>query len=82
MSIYDYLELINDCGRIVFKIFDCNTEFCVFVSEDEDDDRTEWNADELLESKYADLEIGSMDMWVDKGKIYIEFNVEIDEEDF
>jgi hypothetical protein len=82
MTIYDFLNLINDCELIVFKIFDCNTENCVFVSDDEDDTREKFSIDELLDSPYADLEIGSMDMWMDKGKIYIEFNVEIDEEDF
>jgi hypothetical protein len=82
MSIYDFIFRINDCELIVFKIFDCNTENCVFLSDDEYDDRTEWNAEELLDSDYADLEIGSMDMWMKNGQIYIEFNVEIDEEDY
>jgi hypothetical protein len=82
MTIYDYINLINDCELIVFKIFDCNTENCVFVSDDEDDIREEFSIDELLDSPYADLEIGSMDMWMDKGQIYIEFNVEVDEENF
>ena len=82
MNIYDFVNMINDCYNVVFKIFDCNTENCVFVSDDEDDTREEFNIDELLDSKYADLEYGSIDMWTDKGKIYIEFNVDIDEEDF
>ena len=82
MTIYDFLRTINDCELIVFKIFDCNTENCVFWTDDEDDDRDEWDVDELSWSQYADLEIGSMDMWMQNGKIYIEFNVEIDEEDF
>lgn len=82
MTIYDFAYMINDCYNVVFKIFDCNTENCVFVSDDEDDTREEFNIDELLDSKYADLEFYSIDMWTDKGKIYIEFNVDIDEEDF
>lgn len=82
MSIYDFLCLINDCENIIFKIFDVDSENCLFLSEDEDDDCVEWTIDDLIWHDYANLEIGSMDMWLDKGKIYIEFNVEIDEEDF
>ncbi len=82
MNIYDFVNMINDCENVVFKVFDCNTENCVFVSDDEDDTREEFNVDELLDSKYADLEFYSIDMWMDKGKIYLEFNVDIDEEDF
>jgi hypothetical protein len=74
--------MINDCENVVFKIFDCNTENCVFVSDDEDDTREEFNVDELLDSKYADLEFYSIDMWMDKGKIYLELNVDIEEDDF
>ena len=82
MNIYDFANMINDCWNVVFKIFDCNTENCVFVSDDEDDTRAEFNIDELLDSKYADLEFFSMDMWIDKDKIYIELNVDIEEDDF
>ena len=44
---------------------------------------TAFSADDLIYSGYADYEIGSMDMWVDNGKIHIEFNIAVeDEEDF
>lgn len=82
MIIYDFIEAINDAWNIVFKLFDCETENCVFVSDDEDDTRVEFTAEELLDSKYADLEYGSIDMWIADGKIYIEFNVDIDEDNF
>lgn len=82
MNIYDFVNMINDCENVVFKIFDYNTENCVFVTDDEDDTREEFNVDELLDSKYADLEFYSIDMWMDKGKIYLELNVDIDEDDF
>jgi hypothetical protein len=42
--------------------------------------REEFNIDELLDTKYSYLEFYSMDMWTDNGKIYIEFNVDIEEE--
>ena len=82
MTIYEFTSILNDCELIVFKIFDCNSGNCVFVTDDEDDTREEFNIDELLDSKYADCEIDSMDMWMNKGKIYIEFNVDIEEDDF
>ena len=82
MNIYDFVNMINDCENVVFKIFDCNTENCVFVTDDEDDTREEFNVDELLDSKYADLEFYSIDMWMDKGKIYLELNVDIEGDDF
>ena len=82
MNIYDFVNTINDCYNIIFKIFDCSTENCVFVSDDEDDMREEFNIDELLDSKYAYLEFYSIDMWTSNGKIYIEFNVDIEEDDF
>ena len=82
MNIYDFIQMINDSYNMVFTVFDCETGNRVFVSDDEDETGTEFTSDMLLNSKYADLEYGSMDMWTDKGKIYIEFNVDIDEEDF
>ena len=82
MNIYDFIQMINDPYNVVFKVFDCNTENCVFVSDDEDETRVEFSSEELLDSKYADLEFYSIDMWTDKGKIFIEFNVDIEEDDF
>ena len=84
MNIYDFLETINDAYNIIFKVFDCNSGNCVFVTDDEDDNRDEFTWDELRDSKYADLEYGSMDIWMDlkRGKIFIELNVDIDEDDF
>lgn len=82
MNIYDFIQMINDTSNVVFLIFDLDTGNRIYVSDDEDDARTEFDSETLLDSKYADLEFGSMDMWMDKGKIYIEFNVEFDEEDF
>lgn len=82
MNIYDFIQMINDPYNVVFKIFDCNTENCVFISDDEDETGTEFTADMFLDSKYADLEFYSIDMWMDKGKIYLELNVDIEEDDF
>lgn len=84
MIIYDFLESINDAYNIIFRLFNCETENLVFVSDDEDETDTDFTYDELLDSKYADLEYGSMDIWMDieRGKIFVEFNVDIAEDDF
>jgi hypothetical protein len=80
MNIYDFIEMINDTDNIIFKVFDCNSGNCVFLTDDEDDVDTEFTYEELRDSKYADIEFGSMDMWMDikKGKMFIEFNVDIE----
>jgi hypothetical protein len=80
MNIYDFIQMINDTSNVVFLIFDLDTGNRIYVSDDEDDVRTEFDSEMLLDSKYADLEISSMDMWIADGKIYIEFNVDIEEE--
>ncbi len=82
MNIYDFIQMINDTYNVIFTVFDCETGNRVFVSDDEDETGTEFTADMLLDSKYADLEFYSIDMWMDKGKIYLELNVDIEEDDF
>lgn len=81
MTIYDFIDSITDAWNIIFTLFDCNTEALVIVNTD-DGEKVRLEATELLYSKYADYEIGGIDMWIDEGKIHIEFNIEIDEEDF
>ena len=82
MTIYDFVNSITDCGNIVFTLFDCNIEELVSVETD-DGEKTQLEAVDLLYSKYEDYEIGGTDMWIDDGnQIHIEFNIEIDEEDF
>ncbi len=80
MTIYEFLETVNEGSDIVCTLFDCNTEDVVFMATDEAENTSEFSRDDLLYSDYADYEIGSMDMWIDKGKIHIEFNIEIEEE--
>lgn len=81
MTIYEFLETVNEGSDIVCTLFDCNTEEVVMIPTEESEFATELSRDDLLCSAYADCEIGSMDMWVDKGRIHIEFNVELDVED-
>ena len=81
MTIDEFASLINDCENIIFTIFDCNKGDLISVDTD-DGKKTDLNIDELLYSDYADYEIGGTDMWIDNGKIHIEFNIEVDEEVF
>ena len=81
MTIYDFIATVNENYETVFTIFDCNKEDLVSMDTDECENVTEFSRDDLAYSKYEDYEIGSIDMWVDNGKIHIEFNIEVDEED-
>lgn len=82
MTIYDFIETVNEGSDVIYTLFDCNTEEVVSVATDESENTIELSRDDLLYSDYADYEIGSMDMWIDNGRIHIEFNIEIDEEEF
>ena len=82
MTIYEFIEAINEGSDVIYTLFDCNKEDIVFMATDEAENTCEFNRDDLLYSEYADYEIGSTDVWIDKGRIHIEFNIEIDEEEF
>lgn len=82
MTIYDFISSINDAYNIVVTLFDCNKEELVCMETD-DGEVQDIRADDLLELDYSDYEIGSTDIWIEPdGKIHIEFNIEIEEEDF
>ena len=81
MTIYEFLETVNEGSDVVCTLFDCNTEEVTMIPTEESEFATELSRKDLLCSRYADYEIGSMDMWIDKGRIHVEFNIEIDEED-
>lgn len=67
----------------VALLFDCNSEDLVFMATDEVENTCEFKKDDLLYSNYSDYEIGSMDMWVrDDGKVQIEFNIEVEEDEY
>lgn len=81
MTIYDFIEAINEGSDVIYTLFDCNTEDVVFMATDEAENTCEFNRDDLLYSEYADYTIGSVDVWIDKGRIHVEFNIEIEEEE-
>lgn len=80
MTIYEFANSITDCENIVFTIFDCNKENLISIDTD-DGEKTNLNIDELLYSDYDNYEIGGTDMWIENGKIHIEFNIDVNEED-
>lgn len=82
MTIMDFLELANDLSGIRVRIFDCNSEDIVFDSANCED-----YCDPVMEiygTDYADYEVGSYDLYLHEGTIYLEFNIdyEPDEDDF
>ena len=80
MTIYEYLELLNDNHEMVFTLFDCNTESLVFMATENAENTCEFSKEDLLYSECSDYEICSMDMWVKGNIIHVEFNVAIDED--
>ena len=79
MTIYEFNETLIENWDIVITLFDFNTEELVMIATDEAENATELSRDDLVFSDYMDYEIGSMDMWIDEGRIHIEFNIEVDE---
>lgn len=82
MTIYEFLETVNEGAEMAYTLFDYNKEDVVFMATDDAENTCEFNHDDLMYSDYADYEIGSMDMWIDKNKIHIEFNIEVEEDDY
>ena len=80
MTIYEYLELLNDNHEMVFTLFDCNTESLVFMATENAENTCEFSKEDLLYSECSDYEICSMDMWAKDNIIHVEFNVVIDED--
>ena len=80
MTIYEYLELLNDNHEMVFALFDCNTENLVFMATENAENTCEFSKEDLLYSEYSDYDILSVDMWAKDNIIHVEFNVAIDED--
>ena len=82
MTIYDIVEAITEGSDVIYTLFDCNSQEVLMVVTDESENAIELSRDNLLFSDYADYEVGGMDVWIDKGRIHIEFNIDVDEEVF
>lgn len=82
MTVYDIVEAITEGSDVIYTLFDCNSQEVLMVVTDESENAIELSRDDLLYSNYADYEVGSMDVWIDKGRVHIEFNIDVDEEVF
>ena len=82
MTIYDIVESMTEGSNIVYTLVDCNSQEVLMVVTDESENAIELSRDDLLYSNYADYEVGGMDVWIDKGRVHIEFNIDVDEEVF
>lgn len=78
-SVYWLVNLeCNDLCNCHVTIFDCNSETVVWDSKDHDDYNV---AQEVSYSDFADYEVLSFDLYLDKNnKICLELNIEIDDE--
>ena len=83
MTIYEFLETLNENDSVIFTLFDCNSEEVVFMATDEAENTCEFSRDDLLYNECSDYDILSMDIWEEKdGGIHIEFNIEIEEDEY
>ena len=82
MTVYDIVEAITERSDIIYTLFDCNSQDVLMVVTNESENAIELSRDDLLFSDYADYEVGGVDVWIDKGRIHIEFNIDVDEEDY
>lgn len=79
MTVYDIVETITEGSEVIYTLFDCNSQEVLMVATDESENAIELSRDDLLFSDYADYEVGGMDVWIDNGKIHIEFNIDTEE---
>lgn len=82
MTVYEIVEAITEGSDVIYTLFDCNSQEVLMVVTDESENAIELSRDDLLYSNYADCEVGGMDVWIDKGRVHIEFNIDVDEEVF
>ena len=82
MTVYDIVEAITEGSDVIYTLFDCNSQDVLMVVTDESENAIELSRDDLLFSDYADYEVGGMDVWIDKGRTHIEFNIDVDEKEF
>ena len=82
MTVYDIVEAITEGSDVIYTLFDCNSQDVLMVATYESENAIELSRDDLLFSNYADYEVGGMDVWIDEGRVHIEFNIDVDEEVF
>lgn len=79
MSVRDLLELCNDAYSVRLRIFDCNSEYIIFDSDNLDD--CDDAVSEIIYSDIGEYEVGSYDLYLHNGIINLEFNIDYEPED-
>ena len=77
-SVYWFLSMATDLSNCRVTIWDCESEEVVFDSEKCDCYDI---ALEVDEAGFGDYEIDSYDIWADDGKVHLEINISIEEDD-
>ena len=72
------LSMANDLSGCRVTIFDCESETVVFDSDNYDEYDI---ASEVYDSGFGGYEIESYDIWVGDGKVHLEINISIEEDD-
>lgn len=69
MTVYDYLELINDLSSVAVSIFGLNSGEVLFETEGLD-------APHEVPDDLQDYEVCSVDLYLDGGKMHLEINID------
>lgn len=77
MTIRDYLDMYNDLSGVRIRVFDCSSENIIYDSRK---DSIEDPVLELMYGKYADEEIGSVDLYRTNGEMFLELNIDLGED--
>ena len=80
MTVRDFIEAITEGSDVVYRLFDCRTTDLISIETDDGVYEKAFNRDDLLFTDYADYEVGGVDVWIGPDGIYMEFNIEVEEE--
>ena len=78
-SVYWFLSMATNFCDCRVTIFDCESEDVVWDSNDIDDE--DLIAFEVDAAGFGDYEIESYDIFVDNGKVHLEINISVEEDD-
>ena len=76
-SVYWFLSMATDLSGCRVTIFDCESETVVW-------DSNSCDGDVAVEADFAgfgDYEIESYDVWAEDGKVHIEINISVEEDE-
>ena len=77
-SVYWFLSMATDLCECRVTIWDCESEKVVWDSNNHEDDDI---AREVDFAGFGDYELESYDIWNDNGKVHLEINISIEEDE-